>query len=201
MPPPRPRRIVTRAVLALAGVVLLVSVWLVVREPPEIERSRAITLGMTRSEVEAAMGHPDSMVPLEISDGRVILQYGDGAYIRYRLTFALAAWRDNVAILDEEWWPVRVWLDVDGIVERIERGAEVEEAPKCRIPRANFRVVTRRSQLPYPLPQPLAPAPAAPTKCRYFWTSRRGGFNVRLTCETRGVDPAIRRRTTAGGVQ
>ena len=112
--------------MALVGVALLVGVWMVVHEPSEIKRSKAIRLGMTRSEVEAAMGHPDTMVPLEFEDGRLILQYGDAAYLRYRFTGYVAAWREQPGVLHAKWWPVRVWLDVDGVVVQIQRGDEVE---------------------------------------------------------------------------
>jgi len=46
MPSTRPRRIVRRAAMVLVVVVLLCTGWLMLGESPEIQRSRAIRLGI-----------------------------------------------------------------------------------------------------------------------------------------------------------
>jgi hypothetical protein len=58
MPTTRPRRIVRRAVMAITAVVIAVIVWLTMREPPVVEPSRKIRLGMSRAEVESILGPP-----------------------------------------------------------------------------------------------------------------------------------------------
>jgi hypothetical protein len=131
----RRRRIVTRAVMALAGVVLLIVFWLTGVEPPEIIRSRALRLGMTEVEAVTVMG--DTAFVKDGPPGNdltLIRCFGESQgralnfenSVRYRLGLP-------VREIPPEDWPVRVWFRYGkrGFdVYRIERGNEVEEAPQ-----------------------------------------------------------------------
>ena len=124
MPTTRRRRIVRRAVMAMAGVVLLVIsiTWLVQREPPEIQRSRALRIGMTSAEVEAVMGQADGSYSYMTRNGnKVGLLFGRTV----TAIFVASDWlglEDRVSID----WPVRVGFDANDRVEQIVRGDEVE---------------------------------------------------------------------------
>src|SRR5262245_50539355 len=108
MPSTRPRRIVRRAVMVVAVLVLLTCAsWLMLQEPPksELELSRGIELGMYPHQIYGVMqAHPiRSMLP----DGRELWSYGEAASD----------------------YPVRVRF-TEGRVDRIERGNEIDESPQ-----------------------------------------------------------------------
>jgi hypothetical protein len=127
---PRPRRIVRRAVIALAGVVLagLYVVWSATREPPEIQQSRGIRLGMTRPEVEAVMGFSET-IGYTKANGEQGLMFGRSTQSNLMLMSKVKAWLgiSNKGIPMDS-WPVRCRLDKNGRVDLIERGDEVEDA-------------------------------------------------------------------------
>src|SRR5262245_60792566 len=60
MPAARPRRIVRRAVLALAVGVLLVGAWVSRGPSTDQQKAASLRLGMSPAEVRAIMGPPDS---------------------------------------------------------------------------------------------------------------------------------------------
>jgi hypothetical protein len=131
----RRRRIVRRAATALTGVVLLLAIvaaWIATREPPEIERSRALRIGMTESEVAAVMG-ADQVSWSQTINGRLrfTLCYGQWQEKEQDVYNRLLTWRGR-----PEWtapiedWPVQVRFDMgtsENRVDRIVRGDEVEE--------------------------------------------------------------------------
>jgi hypothetical protein len=134
MPPTRLHRIVRRAVMALAGVVLLLAIiaaWIATREPPEIKRSRAVRIGMTESEVAAVMGE-DQVSWSETMNGRLrfTLCYGQWQEKKQDIYNSLGAWLGR-----PEWtapindWPVQVrfHMGTENRVDRIKRGDEAEE--------------------------------------------------------------------------
>ena len=130
MPTPRRRRIVRHAVMALAVVALLGVVWLVIREPPEIERSRGIKLGMTLLEVEAVM-QPTEAIGLTLPNGRELRMFGAVAQSRKSLKAKFNEYLGKQVfkstIAD---YPVRVRFDKNCRADRIDRGDETEEAPQ-----------------------------------------------------------------------
>lgn len=130
--PTRPRRIVRRAVMGTVLVACLCWSWLAMQESPEIQRSRALRIGMTMSEATSAMEES----PVEIHGGyshTMVFYYGQSSwktmkwFNRARELFGLR----RVAISAED-WPVAVHFrsgPSDLFVYRIERGDEVEEVP------------------------------------------------------------------------
>ena len=126
MPTTRTNRIVRRAVMVLAGVVLIFTGWLVLREPPEIERSRGIKLGMTPLEVEAVMQTKETG-GLRLPDGREMRMFGAGAMSRSRLKNRINEWTGTRLKSNMSDYPVRVRFDANWRADRIERGDEVEE--------------------------------------------------------------------------
>lgn len=130
MPATRPRRIVRRAVMVLAGAVLLVglaSVWLAKHESSEVQRSRALRLGMSVAEVRTIMGDENGAETIKGGNTPVlVVHYG-------RLTYKFKGLRSRIGLPNNEMrWPVRVHYSrgpQGWYVVRIERGDEVEEAP------------------------------------------------------------------------
>ena len=126
----RKRRIVRRAVMALVACALVA--WLL-REPPEIDKSRAIKLGMQEHKVELAMGAREKRWTCRdpLTDSRWLI-FGETTGKRAILRQKLNGWIGSVYPLPPipfESWPVRVRVTPCGVVDRIERGNEVEEAP------------------------------------------------------------------------
>jgi hypothetical protein len=124
-----PRRIVRRAVMAVAGgVVLLVlgGVWLVSREPPEIELSRGLRLGMTPGEVDAVM-QDELTSGYGLQSRPRVWVYGADARGLDRLKFKLTEWFGINIDREVTDYPVRVHFDRNWRADRIERGSEVEE--------------------------------------------------------------------------
>ena len=123
-----PRKAVKRSVAAL--ILGLIAVWLGMREPPEIHRSRALRLGMTESEVKAAMGvHRPCLFWTPNGDSGML--FGRLAMVRSDLRRKVSVWLGlQIPGLPLEAWPVRVRFDQDGRVDRIERDNEVESIPQ-----------------------------------------------------------------------
>jgi len=128
MPATRRRRIVRRAVMALSVVVLVafVATCLVRLERPEIRRSRALRLGMNKTEVEAIM-RPWSIASSKLPDGRELRGYGPDRHGLDPLLRRLSDWLGIDGKDTDD--PVRVRFDANGQADRIERGEEIEEAP------------------------------------------------------------------------
>jgi hypothetical protein len=130
MAEPRKRPIVRPAVLALAGVVLLlgiVAAWLTVREPPALQQSSALKLGMPRREVEAVMGKSKTIVMP--APNETWLLYGNSGESVFQLRSFSSIWFGTSPppfSLPE--WCVRVVLDENDRVNRIERGDHIEVA-------------------------------------------------------------------------
>lgn len=128
----RRRQIVRSAVLVLAAAgIFMTLIWMrvVSRQPPEIDRSRAVQLGMWASEVNAIMGFPSDLE--EPEHGRVVLLYDASRQKRREMQRLVADWTHNVIpIVNTDVWPVRIRIDDEGRVDRIERGFEVEESPR-----------------------------------------------------------------------
>jgi hypothetical protein len=138
-PMPRTRRrIVRRAVMAMAVVALLLIV-MATREPPEIRRSRALRLGMTRAEVEAVMGKQDGAwgvsKPLP---GEAMAGGGSGGGTPNGVYFGrsiapklrVLRWIGIPRNARHDDWPVRVRFDNHGNVDLIQRAREpAEQAP------------------------------------------------------------------------
>ena len=133
----RPRRKVRRTVVVLGVAVLVVCLcwsWLATHEPPEIQRSRALRIGMTMSEANSVMG--DSQVHITGANGKhttLVFYYG-------RSRWEIMQWFNRVRGLlglqgggiSTDDWPVKVHFrsgPSDLFVYRIERGDEVEEVP------------------------------------------------------------------------
>lgn len=133
MPTTRSRRTVRRAIVAVLGCGLLVSSWLMLREPPEIKRSHALKIGMSFEEVEAVMGPSQEEFDWGGCDRwRTTLNYGAALPGRERLSGRLSYWTFGTL---RPWrpsgndWPVRVQFDLMrplGHVVRIDRGDEIE---------------------------------------------------------------------------
>jgi len=124
------RRIVRRAVMAVVVLGVVVA-WFARREPPEIQRSRALRIGMNRSEVEAVMGSPAGPDLVAASLGHTVY-YGQFQLTKSRWYNALCNWSGHsIWTVPHSDWPVRVMFQrPTGRVVRIERGDEVEEAPQ-----------------------------------------------------------------------
>lgn len=108
--------------------------WAQLGEPPEIERSRALRLGMTESEVVAVMGRsPHGRVQRNGSDYYITQYFGRSQDLRLRVYDAVVGWMGDGLVWSpfHEDWPVRVRFDrrpPQGRVDRIERGSDVEAA-------------------------------------------------------------------------
>lgn len=114
--------------MTTAVVSVPLGLWLTLREPPELDRSRAIKLGMSELEAQAVMGRrawqklsvPN--VPME-----TWIVFGTATTARSRLADFLT-WLKLPHPIEIEFpdWPVRVRLDQNGRVDRIERGDHIE---------------------------------------------------------------------------
>ena len=122
----RPRRIVRRAVMALAGVVLVAG-WYAIYEPPVVRQSRAIKLGMDRRELGVAM-KIKRPVPYYGANGESWVVFGDPPVTR-RIAVRFLTWIGVNPGDSFMYCPVRVKLSTTGRAVRIERRGEVEESP------------------------------------------------------------------------
>jgi hypothetical protein len=137
------------AVIALP---LLVGLgWLTLVEPPEIEGSRAVRLGQTKTEVHALVykwidSRYSSAAPAMIVDGVETQGSSIEGYLldsRQKPFRFLAAtirqwtgWRTSFGLrslsnLDS--WPVHIRFDANGRVDRIKRGSEIIELPAGQV--------------------------------------------------------------------
>src|SRR5262245_47847557 len=92
MPTTRSRRIVRRAVMALGAVVIFLwGAWAIIGDPTEIERSRAIRLGMLELDVQEAMGGRPTTATMTPSTGEMVLYFGEPTYL-IDLKWRVAAW-------------------------------------------------------------------------------------------------------------
>lgn len=135
MPAPHARRIVRRAVIALAVVVLLGLglAWVATRESREIERSRALRIGMTRAEVEAVMGKQDGSWgvgrPLPAGFAGVGGDITNGASFGKSIVLKLRVfnWLGIKPKVRDNDWPVRVRFSDDDYVDLIIRDGEPKD--------------------------------------------------------------------------
>jgi hypothetical protein len=122
------RTAVAAVVLLLLGIFGSLAVR---REPREIDRSRGLRLGMTQREVQEVMqSRYQRWFHGTSARSNRWLVFGESTIARL-LTMNAVRRRLGVAgsyPIDFEDWPVRVRLDSEGRVDRIERGSEVEQA-------------------------------------------------------------------------
>ena len=114
-------------VTSIAVVALLSTVaWFCIGEPPEVERSRTVQLGMQQAQVEESMGGMPTTITTHMSTGEHVLYFGEPSKL-FDLKCKVLSWlrRRTPSRLDN--YRVRVHLDSKGRVDRIERGTEVEE--------------------------------------------------------------------------
>jgi hypothetical protein len=138
MPTTPHRRIVRRAAIAVAGVVLAsFACWLATFGPSETERSRGIRLGMTEGEVDAVMGRLHFVefdVPGCVNPRR-LRYYGESQW-RQMHWYSKVRWWFKLRTPSVADFPVRVLFrpKADGqrdvYVSSIKRGDEVEEVPR-----------------------------------------------------------------------
>lgn len=110
----KPLKLVSR----LAPVVGVIAIWMATRDPGTLRRSREIRIGMTLSEVEALM-RPSQMVHYTRVDETGVI-FGERDLLR-----AVKNWlgfNDPGVPIHE--WPVRVRLDEDERVDRVQRPGE-----------------------------------------------------------------------------
>jgi hypothetical protein len=123
------RRIVRRTIVIMAGVPLLLAGIGAFRTDRQMRLSRIVRIGMTRSDVQKVLGaNPDIVERPPVSG----LLYGGSGSLRLDLTQQYGgSWliQNGLGGISFEHWPIRVWLDADNRVIRIERGDEVEGEP------------------------------------------------------------------------
>lgn len=107
--------------MAVTGAILVAitaGAWFLLPDPPEVEASRAIKLGMTRKEVRAILGVEPAGYGMGVLYGTVQTKMLE---FRRRLP---ASWRWKV---NYDAWPVHIRFDQYDLVDRIKRGSETIE--------------------------------------------------------------------------
>jgi hypothetical protein len=123
--PKRKRRRVIFTVVALA--IASLASWVMTAQPPEIARSRALRLGMTKQEVEQVMGFSQT-VGYKMVNGEEGVMFGATGLWWLNMQFKIQKWTGmNTPGLQQRSWPVRCRFDRSGRINRIERGDEIEE--------------------------------------------------------------------------
>jgi hypothetical protein len=111
--------------MALAVVVLMAVAWLMLHEPPEVQRAKGVRLGQTAEEVLDVMGRDNYTQfngnPMSLVFGRVRdMQHVYSSKIMQKTGVGgLQPDRDD--------WPVHIRFDAKGRVDRIKRGSEIVE--------------------------------------------------------------------------
>ena len=122
--------------LAVCAITLLLGLrlaWLETREPPEIEQSQTLRVGMTQTEVEAVMGVAETWrVEPYGGDYRMTMLFDQSVERKQQQYDAIRDWTSDLL---PPWspayedWAVRVRINRrGGRVDRIERGNQVEGA-------------------------------------------------------------------------
>lgn len=132
-PAHRTRQLLRRVAIVLTGVLLAlgaVVAWSAIREPPELQRSQAVTLGMSRPEVETIMG-TTGCVDYDTTNGEHGRLYGALASQRQHVIGLLVRWTGlDLSGPSIDAWPVHLRFDHNDRVIRIERGGDVEESSR-----------------------------------------------------------------------
>jgi hypothetical protein len=116
--PPSRRRRKGWAVVCLVLLAILGGAWFLLPDPPEVEMSRAINLGMNRNEVRTTLG-------VELAGYGSGVLYGQLQTQILKLRQLLpATWRWKV---NYDAWPVHIRFDKQDRVDRIKRGREIVE--------------------------------------------------------------------------
>ncbi|HVJ67907.1 MAG TPA: hypothetical protein VM510_07985 [Caulifigura sp.] len=113
--------------MIIVAAAFVATIWLMTAEPPEIARSRALRLGMTKQEAEQVMGFTQT-VGYKKANGEEGIMYGTTGRWWVNLQFKINQWTGMTAPgLRLDAWPVRCRFDENGRIDRIERGSEIEE--------------------------------------------------------------------------
>ncbi|MBL8851907.1 MAG: hypothetical protein JNG89_19700 [Planctomycetaceae bacterium] len=117
-----------RYVLPAVACLALFAAWRVVREPPEIQKSLPLRIGMTQPEVEAVMGRTEVLTYVAPGNEQGML-CGSSTRFRFVWSSRICSWIGISAPDVRRYeWPVRIHLDSAGRVDRIQRGNDIEAA-------------------------------------------------------------------------